>query len=169
MCLFYNFFNIKNCKYITIVLPYGQWRPPGAMRGRGAVLPPAALTAFVCKRLRLYRPSGGKCRLWRLCSALTGAMEREGLSYRQLRLMTASCAHYVRLQAVTNVLPFGQWRPNGRYERGAVLPPAMLADTRLQAVTIVSPFGREMPPAAAIWRAPRAIIGGELLSAICAR
>lgn len=41
------------------MLLFGQWRPPGAMGGRGDCLPPAELSAFACKRLRLYRPSGG--------------------------------------------------------------------------------------------------------------
>lgn len=68
-----------------------MWRALRAIRG-GAVHPPATL---VCKRLRLCRPSRGKCRLRRLCGALTGAMERGGLSYRQLRSLTLA---YKRLR-----------------------------------------------------------------------
>ena len=38
-------------------MPYGQWRPFRAP-WEGEDLPPAALTMFACRRLRMCRPSG---------------------------------------------------------------------------------------------------------------
>ena len=88
---------------------------------------------------------------------------------------TASCAHCVRLQAVTVMSPYGRmtppaaalWRPPGAVG-GGWHPTASCAHyVRLQAVTDMSPFGRMTPPAAALWRPEDAVGGGWRPTASC--
>ena len=83
--------------------------------------PPAALTAFACKRLRLCRPTGGyvtpsgRCR-WRVASYRQLRSLRSlasGYGYVALRADDAACGGFVAPSGRMTPPAAALWRPKG--------------------------------------------------------
>ena len=103
---------MHNALYI-IVLPFGQWRPCRRYE-RGTACPPATLTAFACRRLRLYRPSGSNAAFGGVVTTASPPLTACETALCRLRWRLWLMAHGLK----------------SRRRRDAVMPPsvALMAD-----------------------------------------